>query len=284
MTNLPYYNPNCCAKCGTRTDTETKIKNRRRINTEWLKKYFKTINIDIDHYKYVCYQCYKSKLIKLKSELINEIYSDQQKIKNLTSKSSNKKNIVKLNLKKDDVSDIPSDQMYDLTGLTRINFIDLYDKLKGKWKHEFCLKNILFFYLMRLRLGLTSKKITSIFPIASQTTMYRHIKKLKEFLMKNFVEQNLGIDHITRRMIQLRHTTQISKTIFESDEDSIITVWDGTYVYIQKSSNYSFQRQTYSMHKNRPLVKMMMIVTTTGILFSIFILFLIDLILYKTIF
>ena len=102
--------------------------------------------------------------------------------------------------------------------------------------------------------------------------------------MKNFVEQNLGIDHITRRMIQLRHTTQISKTIFESDGDSIITVWDGTYVYIQKSSNYSFQRQTYSMHKNRPLVKMMMIVTTTGILFSIFILFLIDLILYKTIF
>jgi len=264
MEKLPYSNPNCCAKCGTRTDLKSKIKNRRQINAEWLIKYFKTINVDTKFYKYVCYPCYKNKLIKIKSDLINEIYSDQEKIKNLTCKSKNKENIMKLNLKKDDVANISTEQMYDLTGLTKKNFTDLYNEINKLWDYNFNLKNILFFYLMRLRLGLTSKKITSIFPIAAQTSMYRHLKKLREFLMKNFVEQNLGVHHVTRRIIQAKHTTQISKTIFGSEEDSIITVWDGTYVYIQKSSNYSFQRQTYSMHKNRPLVKMMMIVTTTG--------------------
>ena len=71
MKKLPYPYPNCCAKCGIRTDMKSKVKNRRKINTEWLKKYFKTINVDANHYKYVCYPCYKNKLLKLRKDLID---------------------------------------------------------------------------------------------------------------------------------------------------------------------------------------------------------------------
>lgn len=52
--------------------------------------------------------------------------------------------------------------------------------------------------------------------------------------------------------------------MFEVQENEIIVVWDGTYIYIQKSSDYSFAKKTFSIHKNRPLIKMMVIVSTTG--------------------
>ena len=44
----------------------------------------------------------------------------------------------------------------------------------------------------------------------------------------------------------------------------MISIWDATYVYIEKSSNYQFQRSTYSLHKYRNLVKFMMLVATDG--------------------
>ena len=46
--------------------------------------------------------------------------------------------------------------------------------------------------------------------------------------------------------------------------DSVILILDGTYIYIQKSSKNKVQRRCYSMHKHGPLVKPMVIVTTTG--------------------
>lgn len=45
-------------------------------------------------------------------------------------------------------------------------------------------------------------------------------------------------------------------------------VLDGTYVYVQKSSDYEFQRKVYSSHKNRSLVKPMMVVGTDGYILS----------------
>lgn len=43
----------------------------------------------------------------------------------------------------------------------------------------------------------------------------------------------------------------------DSISNRVILVLDGTctYIFIQKSSEYKFQRLTYSIHKNIPLVK-----------------------------
>jgi len=35
-------------------------------------------------------------------------------------------------------------------------------------------------------------------------------------------------------------------------------------MYIQKSGNFQFQGRSYSMHKGRPLIKPMVVVSTTG--------------------
>lgn len=48
-----------------------------------------------------------------------------------------------------------------------------------------------------------------------------------------------------------------------------ISVFEGTYVYIQKSSDFAFAPRSYSIHKHRPLAKPMMVVTTTGCIVSV---------------
>ena len=40
---------------------------------------------------------------------------------------------------------------------------------------------------------------------------------------------------------------------------------DGTYIYIQKSSNNEMQRRTYSFHKHKHLVKPMIITSTVSL-------------------
>jgi hypothetical protein len=69
---------------------------------------------------------------------------------------------------------------------------------------------------------------------------------------------------LSRSVLIDKHTTSFSKELFETVGDQLIVVVDGTYVFIQKSGNYSFQKMSYSMHKGRHLLKMMMIVTTSG--------------------
>ena len=47
-----------------------------------------------------------------------------------------------------------------------------------------------------------------------------------------------------------------------------ILILEGTYVYVQKSNNSSMQRRSYSLHKKRSLVKMMMVVSSNGEIFE----------------
>ena len=44
----------------------------------------------------------------------------------------------------------------------------------------------------------------------------------------------------------------------------MISIWDATYVYLQKSTSYTLQKKSYSSHKYRNLAKFMMLVATDG--------------------
>ena len=48
-------------------------------------------------------------------------------------------------------------------------------------------------------------------------------------------------------------------------DDQAIIVMDGTYLYLQKSSNNEFQRRSFSMHKHRNLIKPMIITATVNV-------------------
>ena len=257
----PFYSQYCCAKCGKRTDNNRKNNKVVKISTKWLKDYFILTDIDYTFYKFCCRRCYMLLHSKKKdNKLLEEAASDKLKY-------SNNKNDLKLKKQNNDefvFLNWSSDRIYNVTGLYAEDFENLFNAIKDNWVHKFDLKNTLAFYFMHMKLGISLSKCSSILPISNIRQIYRHIVILREFLIENFVSKNLGVNHISRGLININHTTTLAKQLFKVNESSIITTWDSTYVYIEKSSNYKFQRQTYSLHKNRWLLKMMMIVTTTG--------------------
>lgn len=85
----------------------------------------------------------------------------------------------------------------------------------------------------------------------------------------DFVPKNLGFQHVSRDDVIREHTRPLAKELICSMTDNpAILVLDGTYVYLQKSGNFSFSRRSYSMHKHRPLVNHMVVVSTTGYIIS----------------
>ena len=64
----------------------------------------------------------------------------------------------------------------------------------------------------------------------------------------------------------------MSKNLFDSNDEQLILIADGTYCYCQKSLNY-FQRKSYSVQKGRHLVKPFVICTTDGYIVDIYGLF-----------
>lgn len=92
---------------------------------------------------------------------------------------------------------------------------------------------------------------------------FKDYDKSKHVIHDNFVPHHLFNQN---RENILENTTPMSRKLYNVNDSTAILVWDGTYVYTIKSSNFEFQRNTYSMQKKRNLVKFMMCVTTNGLI------------------
>lgn len=157
-------------------------------------------------------------------------------------------------------------EIHTWTGLT-------YDQFENLLQHTPSLDNvnkkktILATLLVKLRTGDSNLRLASIFK-TSEATISRMLKKARECLLQDFVPLHLGYGHMNREDVVLRNLT-VPETLFGNPENPInerkaITICDGTYIYIQKSSNYFFQRESYSNHKYRNLVKPFLIVCCDG--------------------
>ena len=98
----------------------------------------------------------------------------------------------------------------------------------------------------------------------------RRVKPHYVLVRLAFVPKYLGLPHIERNKVIEDHTTEFARVVFaDSQKDVAIAVADGTYVYIEKSGDYSFQRRLYSVNKGRPLLKPMMLVATDGYILTV---------------
>lgn len=66
-------------------------------------------------------------------------------------------------------------------------------------------------------------------------------------MMTHFVPQHLGLEHISREGVAERNL-YIPNSLFGNpgsniEERKAIVILDGTYIYVQKSSNYSYQKK-----------------------------------------
>ena len=62
----------------------------------------------------------------------------------------------------------------------------------------------------------------------------------------------------------------MSKLLCPNGEGVCILIADGTYIYIEKRSNYSLQKHSYSVHKGRNLLKKIITVSSTGYILDVF--------------
>lgn len=171
----------------------------------------------------------------------------------------------------DDESCMDDDEYRVLTGFSRREFHDIVSSVTSiNSTRNRSKRTCIAILLMKLRSALSNKLLAVLFHM-TKFQVRRAIVSARTSLMRDFVPHNLGFNHITREEVIQNHTRQLARNLMTEDVTSnpAILVLDGTYIYIQKSSNFAFARRSYSMHKHRPLVKPMMVVTTTGYIVSV---------------
>ncbi|CAC5417891.1 unnamed protein product [Mytilus coruscus] len=146
-----------------------------------------------------------------------------------------RKKLEKVRLNFDD-SNLSEPDYITMTGLSKINFSEVCSTLSKYLKNT------------------PARTIT--------TTVAIFLCKLKS--------ANLGFQHISREEVIQKHTRPLAQSMFGGIvSNNAIFVLDGTFIYVDKRNNFHFQRRSYSTHKGRPLVKPMIVCTTTGYYISV---------------
>lgn len=158
------------------------------------------------------------------------------------------------------------------TGLTDQQFEDLFANVRSLLivlKKEEKAKRALLMLMIRYRKASTYSHIGSLFDI-TRCTSRAHIQIAREALTADFVPLHVGFENLSRQFL-LQNTTISSRILHcENKPDSLITIWDGTYIYLNKSANYKFQKLTYNGQKKRNFLRPMVCVTTNGYIIDVF--------------
>lgn len=98
-------------------------------------------------------------------------------------------------------------------------------------------------YLMKLRKGDSNERISTMFQIP-RSSLESLLGKARDILTEFFVPHHLGFNHINRQQIIIK-TLIIPKGLFGyyEGEERPVVILDGTYCYVQKSSNYLYQKK-----------------------------------------
>lgn len=165
------------------------------------------------------------------------------------------------------------DDIQRLIGLNEDQFECLYlmlsslhAKYLGREKTARCALKA---YLMRLRTSNTYEQISRHLGI-TRLTLRKMLENARNSLVEDIVSQYLGFENISRDDLLSNNTTMAQKLLCEDNDQKVVTIWDGTYIFCNKSINQHIQRTTYSGQKSRNLVKPMVCVTPNGYYVDIF--------------
>lgn len=98
----------------------------------------------------------------------------------------------------------------------------------------------------------------------TQQVVSKTIEAVSSALDEHFVPKYLGYYHITREEAVEKHSIQLTSKVLGQSESQLCLIADGTYNYIEKPSDFELQRKTFSLHKQRNLLKPLYIVFPDG--------------------
>ena len=175
--------------------------------------------------------------------------------------------------------ELPDEDFKVLTSMTKENFHDILaqckdgDPVPGE-KHKMNSRDLLLF-LVKLRQGLSDQFLKVLFGYRTRGNVSIRVRVVRKTLMARFVKKHLGLSAISRDSFVADHVSDFACKLYIHDFDDIgrikqaIVIVDGTYIYIPKSGNYRFARQSYSVHKHRHLIKPVMLVAPDGYILDV---------------
>lgn len=123
-----------------------------------------------------------------------------------------------------------------------------------------------------MRQGLSDDFLKIIFDYSSRRTVSSVMAYIRASLLQRFVLTNIGPESIRRQEFIMQHVTEFANKLYnpQPEEPKVVAVIDSTYAYIHKSKNFRVLRQSYSVHKNRHLLKPTLIIAPDGYSLTIF--------------
>lgn len=165
----------------------------------------------------------------------------------------------------DNIDDMDPNEVYIRLGVSRDQFMNILEQTPSLSNVSTRPKTSLACYLMKLRSGEANERLATLFNM-SRRTLERHLTFARDSLLLDFVPRHLGYDHLNRIDVANRNL-QVPNAIFGNANAlnrKAIVIADATYIYIQKSANYLFQKRSYSLHKYTNLLKPFLIVCCDG--------------------
>lgn len=138
--------------------------------------------------------------------------------------------------------------------------------LLSRFKNSHKSRTALYIFLMKLRTGQTYNQIAPLFNV-SRFTIGSWIRVVRDILHSVFVSLHL---YKRKRRDLIANTTPISRKIYDVSDKNAVLCWDATYVFTIKSSNFEFQKKSYSAQHERNLLKFMLCVTTNGLIAGVY--------------
>lgn len=143
-----------------------------------------------------------------------------------------------------DDSDLNDDDLQTLIGLTTSDFDNLvksvHSLLSTKLRSS---RNAICILLFQLRTGLSNAVIATLCAFKNKRVVSHINKSTQLALLRDFVPENIGFNHITREEVVENHTTDISKQLFSDPiSNRVILVLDGTFIFAHLSHPVYHQR------------------------------------------
>lgn len=123
----------------------------------------------------------------------------------------------------------------------------LTEELESKEKAS----DALHIYLMRLRTGRTYDEIGFEFGL-SKSTIRRRCDLVRDTLKRVIVPRYINYEMNREELVA--HKSMTSHILFDNgDPNRAHLILDGTYIYLDKSNNHRFQRDSYNQHKKETI-------------------------------
>ena len=217
-----------------------------------------TINSDQASYIYICHGVVcKSGAQKICKTCLNKSLSELEIPSNMCSdypRSHVARLLKTLRAKcgKIELSTMTDDEVKIATRLSRRQFLRLDNMIKVGVE-------ALLTFLIICTMGISQRHAAVILKV-NQSSISRRFNKVLQSFQEQVIPHQIGLKNFTVPVIREHHTPRLFSSLFQN----VVLVCDGTYIHTQKSENFKSQKKTYSMHKNRSLVKFLVFTAPNG--------------------